>query len=130
MALSQGCALWCDDLALRSLAESEGITAFGTWALYEVLASTDSGSWLPASVDVKMRWLRARIADAPITFQEFEQAMVDGDGSDIAVDCLLRRPNTWVDNKAGNHGYATLRQEASSWFLQHLMTTINGPLRH
>ena len=43
VALSRGCALWCDDLALRRAAESEGITTFGTWALYEVLASTESG---------------------------------------------------------------------------------------
>ena len=129
VALSRGCALWCDDLGLRSLAESEGITAFSTWALYEVLTSTDSGSWLPALAEMKMRLLRARIADVPITFHELEQTMVGSDGPDIAIDLLLRRPIVWVNNKAEAPGYGNLRRETISWFLHHLMRTFNGPHR-
>ena len=127
VAMSRDSALWCDDLALRNLAESLGITVFGTWALYEVLASTESGSWLPSSADMKVRLLRARIADVPITLQELEQATDGNDGPDIAVDLLLRRPSVWVNNETGTPEHSRLRHETSRWFFHCLMTTINGP---
>ncbi len=96
LALERGCPLWCDDLGLRSLAESEGVVTFGTWALYEALKSTPDGSWLPTPDEMKMRFLRARIADVPITIAELERAVDDGSGPDIAFEFFLSRPLAWL----------------------------------
>ena len=95
VARSRALALWCDDLALRGLAESQGIATFGTWALYETLASTARGSWLPAVTELKMRLLRAGIADVPISLSELEMAADYRDGPDAAIQHFLRRPLAW-----------------------------------
>ena len=95
VARARGLALWCDDLALRGLAESQGIATFGTWALYETLASTARGSWLPAVTELKMRLLRAGIADIPISLSELEMAADFRDGPDAAIQHFLRRPLAW-----------------------------------
>lgn len=87
--------LWCDDLGLRSLAESQGVATFGTWALCEALSETPDGSWLPQLEDLKMRLLRARIADVPITIVELEQKVDDSDEPDFAYDYFLSRPFAW-----------------------------------
>ncbi len=94
------CALWCDDLALRAMAEAEGIPTFGTWALYEALAETSEPTWLPPATEVKMRLLRARIADVPISLPELTQAMDDSNGLDTAVASFLSRPQIWHDHLA------------------------------
>ena len=103
VARAHGLALWCDDLALRGLAESQGITAFGTWALYETLASTARGSWLPAVTELKMRLLRAGIADVPISLSELEMAADFRDGPDAAIQHFLRRPLAWSRRSAEHH---------------------------
>ena len=56
VARSEGCSLWCDDLALREMAEAEGIPAFSTWALHEALADTETdGYWLSSAAATKRR---------------------------------------------------------------------------
>ncbi len=112
-------ALWCDDLALRSLAESEGIAAFGTWALYEVLHSSGEHPWLPQPDEMKVRLLRAGIADVPISLEELDHATDDSDGPDAAIERFLRRPLTWHTN----------RSETLRWFLRHFRKSIGGPHR-
>ena len=107
VASHRKCALWCDDLALRNLAESEGITAFGTYALYEVLALDRGMDWLPAERDMKMRLLRAQIADVPLSLQELQGAADANDGSDAAVGYLLGRPFSWIDTS-----------ETLAWYLE------------
>lgn len=97
VASSRDCALWCDDVALRNLAESEGIVVFGTYALYEVLALEQGNDWLPSPTDMKMRLLRARIADVPISLPVLQEAADDRDGADSAVSLFLGRPISWGD---------------------------------
>ena len=101
VALHRRCALWSDDLALRSLAEHEGIPTFGTWALYEALASTPAGVWLAPPTEMKMRLLRARIADVPITIPELSQATDSGEVLDTAVCAYLSRPLVWATDPMG-----------------------------
>lgn len=115
----ENCALWCDDLALRVLAEAEGVPAFGTWALYEALAETSTPTWLPSATELKMRLLRARIADVPISLLELTQAIDDSDGPDRAVASLLGRPQIW-------HEYLT---EALRWYAARLKELASGPHR-
>ena len=97
VASSKDCPLWCDDVALRRLAESEGIPTFGTYALYEVLALQQGNDWLPSPVEMKMRLLRAQIADVPISLQELCEAADDSDGPDVAVGSYLGRPFSWLN---------------------------------
>lgn len=119
VALANGCPIWCDDLALRSLAESEGISAFGTWALLEILSSDSHWSWLPEMEEMKLRLLRAQIADVPISLSELSSA-IDRDGEpDIAVQLFLRRPFAWSHD--ANKTY--------EWYLELLQILINGPNR-
>lgn len=115
----ENCALWCDDLALRAWAQAEGIPAFGTWALYEALAETPQPRWLPPATELKMRLLRARIADVPISLLELTQAIDDSDGPDTAVASLLGRPQIWYE-------YLT---EALRWYTARLKELASGPHR-
>ena len=96
VALDRRCALWCDDLALRSLAESLGIPAFGTWALCEALSCTPAGRWLPQPLDTRLRLLRARIADVPIELHEIADAANEVDSPDEIVGAYLCRPLPWI----------------------------------
>ena len=97
VASSRDCPLWCDDVALRNLAESEGIQTFGTCALYEVLALEQGKDWLPNSTDLKMRLLRASVADVPSSLLELQEAADDSDGVDAALNLFLGRPLSWRD---------------------------------
>lgn len=97
VALNKGCPLWCDDAALRHLAESDGITTFGTYALYEVLVIEQGNEWLHHPTDMKTRLLRAGIADVPISLPELREATDDRNGSDPAVGLFLGRPFSWRD---------------------------------
>ena len=98
VALDRQCALWCDDLALRSLAESLGISSFGTWALYEALSVTPAGGWLPQPLDARLRLLRARIADVPIALHEIAEAANEVDSPDEIVGAYLIRPLVWIQS--------------------------------
>ena len=113
------CALWCDDIALRALAKAEGIPAFGTWALYGALAETSQPTWLPPATEVKMRLLRARIADVPISLPELTQAIDDSDGPDIAVAIFLSRPQVWHDHLS----------EVLRWHVERVRELARGPHR-
>lgn len=95
VASDRGCALWCDDLALRVMAESEGIRTFGSYALYQVLAAEADMECLPALSDLKQRLLRAAIADVPLRWQELSTIADSDDGSDLAVIRFLERPLSW-----------------------------------
>ena len=114
VALDKGCPLWCDDAALRHLAKSEGITAFGTYALYEVLALEQGNGWLPRPTDMKMRLLRAHIADVPIALPELQEAADDRDGGDTAVGLFLGRAFSWRDPSVTLPWYVDRVAEAES----------------
>ena len=116
-ASEDGCALWCDDVALRVLAKAEGIPTFGTWALYEALSATPEGTWLPTAPEMMMRLLRAQIADIPISVPALANEIDESDGPDVAVGLFLARPHVWRENLA----------EPFHWYLQRLRTLIQGP---
>ena len=114
-----GCALWCDDIALRALAEAEAIPTFGTWALYEALSTTPAGTWLPTAIEMKMRLMRAQIADIPISMPTLANAIDDSDGPDVAVGLFLARPHVWRENPT----------EPFGWYLHRIKTLMHGPDR-
>ena len=101
VALHNQCALWCDDVALRTLTEGNGIPAFGTWALYEALASGSAGSLLPEPLAVKAQLLRARVADVPINLSDLEAAAAESDFPDDVVCAYLSRPLAWAGDLPG-----------------------------
>ena len=110
VALDRECALWCDDIALRILAESAGIASFSTWALYEALCSTPMGESLPQPLEMKARLLRARIADVPISLSELAEAAGQHDSPDEIVGAYLGRPLPWSRDLT----------ETTDWFLERI----------
>ena len=104
VALHRDCALWCDDLAMRRLAEHLGVPTFGTWALYEALASASAAAWLPPPTEMKVQLLRARIADVPITAPELVDATDRGEVLDFAACAYLSRPLPWASDLHGTLG--------------------------
>ncbi len=119
LALGRGCALWCDDIALRRMAAAAGVPVFGTYALYEALVGTAEAGDLPGPTEMKMQLLRTRIADIPISLGELSEAADDTDGPDPAVDLYLGRPASWANNPED-----TLR-----WYLGRVAAQIAGPHR-
>ena len=116
-ASTERCALWCDDIAVRSLAESFGIPTFGTWALFEVLSSTPAGAWLPTPREMKLRLLRHHIADVPISLGELTEELDNSDKPDLTAPLYLFRPHTWNAN----------RTETLRWYLEHVRSMAGGP---
>ena len=94
VASNRQCALWCDDIALRRWARSEGITTFGTYALWEVLNSRTETSLSLELADLKGLLLREGIADVPLTWDELT-AIADADTTGRAALNFLARPASW-----------------------------------
>ena len=97
IAAVRGCALWCDDAAMRHLADTAGVATFGTYALYEALDGQQVRDLLPDNIDMRMQLLRAHIADIPINLEEMIQATDDSEGPDTAWALWLVRPASWQD---------------------------------
>ena len=95
VASNRQCALWCDDVALRRCARSEGIPAFGTYALWEVLTSRADTSLSLTLADLKASLLREGIADVPLTWDELT-AIADADTTGRAAFNFLARPSSWT----------------------------------
>lgn len=94
VASNRQCALWCDDIALRRWAQSEGIPTFGTYALWEVLTLRNDTSLSLELVDLKGSLLREGIADVPLTWDELT-AIADADTTGRAAFNFLVRPASW-----------------------------------
>ncbi len=94
VALDRQCALWCDDIALRRWAQSEGIPAFGTYALWEVLTSANDTSTSLQMEYLKGKLLHAGIADVPLTWDEIT-AIANDDASGQVAFNFLARPASW-----------------------------------
>ena len=118
-ASEEGSALWCDDVALRVLAEADAIPTFGTRALYEALSTTPEGERLPTAHELKMRLLRAQIAGILISLPEPADETGESEGHDIAVGLFLARPHVRRKNPA----------QPFHWCLQRLRTLMHGPDR-
>ncbi|MXW27298.1 MAG: hypothetical protein F4Z80_00100 [Chloroflexi bacterium] len=94
VAIDKGIPLWCDDLALRKWANSEGIKTFGTYAVYEALS--EAGCDLCQLTDqFKLGLLRAGIVDVPLTWQEIDGFVKPGEALDVGVLRVLERPSSW-----------------------------------
>ena len=96
VAAARQVALWCDDVALRSLAEDAGIPTFGSYALYEVLAAEDGMEGLPPANEIKEQLLPSGIADVPLTWDELSEFAGADPGSDLAAIRFLDRPSSWA----------------------------------
>ena len=94
VASNRQCALWCDDIAMRRWARSEGIPTFGTYALWEVLTSRTDTSLSLQLAELKGSLLRAGIADVPLTWDELT-AIADADSTGRAAFNFLARPASW-----------------------------------
>ena len=116
VALDRGCALWCDDIALRSWARSEGVPTFGTYALYEVLAADPNIDWSLRLDDLKARLLSAGIADVPLTWPELSDIANADDDSDLPAIQFLSRPLSWCNLPV------TMR-----WYRERFTMITNGP---
>ena len=96
VAAEREVALWCDDIALRSLAEDAGIPTFGSYALFEVLATEAGMEDFPPVNEIKAQLLRSGIADVPLTWDELS-GIADADPrSDLAAIRFLDRPFRWA----------------------------------
>lgn len=109
LALDRQVPMWCDDLALRRFAHGQGVSVFGTWALYEVLAMKSGWSWLPHMRQLQIQLLRARIADVPVSVAELVKTARDDDGSEEALAILLQRPFLWQQDGTNTLGWYLFR---------------------
>lgn len=96
IAAERQVALWCDDLALRILAEEAGIPTFSSYALYEALAADSAPEGLPSFRDIKTQMLRSGIADVPLTWDELSEITGADGTSELAAIRFLDRPFSWT----------------------------------
>ena len=108
--------MWSDDLALRTLAEDEGVESFSTWALYEALTSDPAGRWLPHPLEMKTRLLRAQVADVPISLDELEQTEAQYGIAASGLASYLSRPLPWRRNRA----------ETFHWYVSRIRALVGG----
>ena len=94
VASNRQCALWCDDIALRRWARSEGIATFGTYALWEVLTSRADTSLSLTLAEMKASLLREGVADVPLAWDELT-AIANADTTGRAALNFLARPASW-----------------------------------
>ncbi|MCY4175374.1 MAG: hypothetical protein OXD37_03430 [Acidimicrobiaceae bacterium] len=88
---------------------------FGTYALYEVLASDPNIDLSLQLDDLKARLLSAGIADVPLTWAELSDIADVGDDSDLPAIQFLSRPLSWA------HPLVTLR-----WYRERFTMIANG----
>ena len=115
-AAQEGRALWCDDLALRGMAEAFGIPTFGTWALYEALLASGSRVDLPSAPGLKQQLVRAGIADVPMELSELRRGLDGHDSLDVGSLQYLQRPAAWRGNGS----------ELFQWYMQQVTFLRDG----
>lgn len=114
VAAEKQCVLWCDDLALRELAESVGIRTFGSYALCEVLDAEPGTGDLPTVNEIKAQLLRSGIADVPLTREELSAIASADDSTDLAAIRFLDRPLSWARPQLVLEWYASRVGELAS----------------
>jgi len=99
--------LWADDLALRQVAESAGVRAFGTLDLIGVLV--ESGALAREDEDRALDVLAgAGAVDLPVLDRLVEFARNAGWKPDGYAALLLARPRSWIPPSAGFARYRAL----------------------
>ncbi|MEU4667506.1 DUF4365 domain-containing protein [Amycolatopsis sp. NPDC023774] len=126
VAAQEGLPLWCDDLAVRRLARSAGVSCFSTMAMAEVLRDTrlelaHTPDEIDAVIDAAARTvgeLHAElVVDLPVTLEQLlEQAEADG-WVPAAAGLAIERPSWWgwQDDPLGllmNRLYPAVREAA------------------
>lgn len=107
LAKARGVALWSDDVALRRLARSMGVPAFGTLNLLEYLAEQEINK-TPAEETARIEELvearredalaaiRERVVDVPV---EIDDLIAEAKAQEFPVDlaqCTIGRPAWWI----------------------------------
>jgi hypothetical protein len=107
VARERGLSLIADDVALRAVARSEGVTAFGS---LQLLAALVSDRDLPPSVlEESYRRLRdVRAAELPVFDRLLDIAEEEGWNPAGYAGFLLSRPTTWVPLDKGLQTYMGL----------------------
>lgn len=105
LAHDRGCAIWADDVALRRLAGSVGVPAFGTYAACEAMSTTRSNNGLPTLKELKLDLLQHRVADVPITYGEFIDFIVEDVSVALPLAVVYSRPSIWVNPEATISSY-------------------------
>lgn len=107
VARERGLSLVADDAALRAVARSEGVPAFGSLQL--LVALTEVGL-LPTTVidDAYQRLMDIRAADLPLLGQLREIAAHEGWRPSGYASFLLQRPSTWMPLGEGWRSYTAL----------------------
>jgi hypothetical protein len=107
LAKDQQLPLWADDLALRQVAESAGIHAFGTLDLIGVLV--ESGALAGEDQDRALDVLAKEGAvDLPVLDRLVEFARDTGWKPDGYAALLLARPRSWIPPEVGFARYKAL----------------------
>jgi nucleoside phosphorylase len=106
-ARDQGLSLLSDDAALRAIAREEGVAAFGSLQLLEVLVADGrlSGSMIE---ETWWRLAEIRAADLPLLGQFLEIAKNDAWKPTGYAAFLLGRPVTWTPPSGGWKAYSAL----------------------
>lgn len=94
LARESGCALWADDCALRALARSEGIPAFGT---LDLVAASGGAEELSAAIE-SMR--SGRVVDLPFTKSWLQYAIDSSYEHGSPFFSAIQRPYAWRDPRA------------------------------
>lgn len=107
LSKARGVALWSDDVALRKLARSVGVPAFGTLNLLEYLAEQEINK-TPAEETARVEELveargkdaltaiRERVVEVPV---EIDDLIAEANAEEFPVDlaqCTIGRPAWWI----------------------------------
>jgi hypothetical protein len=122
LARERGVSLVADDAALRAVARSEGVPAFGSLQLLSALVED---RMLPASVldNSYLRLMGIRAAELPVLGRLRDIAEGEGWNPAGYAGFLLQRPSTWIPLARGWHDYTALitalpakkPEEVASW---------------
>jgi nucleoside phosphorylase len=110
LASRERAALWADDLALRHVARSQGVPAFGTLDLVTDLVKAGE---LPQSVldEVVEAFRRTYVVDLPLDDRLLDLAAADGWKPEGYAALLLARPRLWSQPADGFAQFMQLIRE-------------------
>lgn len=113
MARARSMPLWADDLGLRTLAANEGVTAFGTVALLEVLH--EDGELTDGELVTLLRTLRQQyVVDLPL---DSEWTLLSASADEWAPGpacAFFLRPASWAEFEATSSAWNDIAQEAAA----------------
>jgi len=113
IAKERGLALWCDDIALRLVAQEVGVPTFGTFnVLADLLASGTISAFEHSASLVQL--LKSKIGDATTGPDLLLALLVEDPGNTAAVLAAIRRPSFWSGQERRYADFVTLMRGATS----------------